>query len=114
MLFSVSQYEWELEGDFAASVFLDLQFDADCDNDRLRSLELVEIDVNCITFQIRDAELACEGPKGLRMPDAFLDWIAKQFGDEWDRSEDLRELIREKYEQKAINQYWEARQPVEV
>lgn len=103
-----TKYEWELEGDLAASVFLELAFEARVVGQSLVSLTPIEWSIDGITFVIGRSELICDGTgKNADVPVQMQRWLTGRFRNEWDTNENLRNEFHEMLEQRAIAEHYE-------
>lgn len=103
-----TQYEWELEGDLAASVFLELAFEARVVGISLMSLQLIQLDVDGVTFATSNSDIVCDGRgKNASLPPALRRWFAGEFLNEYETNENLRNEFHKQLEQRAIGEHYE-------
>ena len=109
-----TRHEWELEGDLAASVFLNLSFMATVRGNMLDELKLINVSATAITFAMHQTDVVCDGASpgfgrqpNPELPDDLLYWFARRFQDEYDTHEHLRQTFRDDLEQAAIDRHFE-------
>ena len=114
MFTSIDKYEWHLEGDLSATVFLQLSFIATVDGLGLREVKLAEVNPIGATFAIGGEDIVCDGlPRDYgQKPNPTLPvelelWFARRFRSEWNNNAHLQTEIVDLLEQQAISQHWE-------
>ena len=108
------RHEWELEGDLAATVILDLAFIAKVTPLGLESLQLVEVDPVGVTFAMQGEDIVCDGanngygqPPNALLPIALLSWFSSRFLERWTEKPQVRQGFVDLLNETAIGMYYE-------
>lgn len=110
MRYTVSNYEWELNGDLDCSVWLDFEIKCKCDGVRVWDAEILVATIECagVTFSINRSEIICDGCRdNPPIPSDLANWFVSRFAGKCVNDAFAAE-VAEQYKQKIIAEYYDS------